>query len=669
MRASSSMSSILQKSGSMSMTELPNLPGVKKDLAAINPKLYAQFKASTVSIDDESIVASVEAKLRANETSASLEDFFENPSKFEILNNSINQYPDEGVAYNDVYGGRYSIHSQKKDILNKSRSLPYCSLDTAPSFVRNNDTDLRFLGYFEETVIDKGVPTLKARSVEILFHAHDNTLEVTEMKVGNIGIVQGKILKRHQVPKALDDGSISPESIFTAGDFFAGAKLNIYSRDYIIVDCDNWTRAYYEDLDMPFGDAVPLPSYTYKTGSLRPEKVEGVRSITQKFEPPSVKGAGFYAYGQKTLRFYGVYDDTHSLYGDKIFVKLHYFLADNTMEVNPENSRNSGRDQLGLPRLSKNGIPKSDDKFALTNANNTILQDGDPVEMYHWKQLQIGMAIQTASIKVKILDADPFTRRFYEQNGLPLDDAIILPKIESSEYNMTEVMSKSYSDATFLPEECVGMNTIGLQSEVPRDGEKLVKYSGMILRYVAKLDNPKIEDVNRVFIIQIYLEDDNIQIMEPPVRNSGFKGGVFLQKQAVISSESYRSVEPTDFYIGVNIQLLSHRFIVYDADEFTQKYMEGRGYMWTMCDMSLIKSKIAGKGEVVTKQLLKIRDLSSKLVTLEELIDVLMDPVLDLGFVKQEVFTFFRQTKHDLDIYDLDTIPLTAILNIAKTAD
>lgn len=147
MRASSSMSSILQKSGSMSMTELPNLPGVKKDLAAINPKLYAQFKASTVSIDDESIVASVEAKLRANETSASLEDFFENPSKFEILNNSINQYPDEGVAYNDVYGGRYSIHSQKKDILNKSRSLPYCSLDTAPSFVRNNDTDLRFLGY------------------------------------------------------------------------------------------------------------------------------------------------------------------------------------------------------------------------------------------------------------------------------------------------------------------------------------------------------------------------------------------------------------------------------------------------------------------------------------------------------------------------------------------
>merc|ERR1712065_55810 len=137
-------------------------------------------------------------------------------------------------------------------------------------------------------------------------------------------------------------------------------------------------------------------------------------------------------------------------YGDKILVRLHYFLADNTMEVMADNTRNSGRDNLALPRLSKNQIPKSDDKFALTNANNTILQDGDPVEMYHWRDLQIGMAIQTASIKVKILDADPFTRQFYERNGLPLDDAIILPKIESSEYDMSSKMEKAYSDAAVL---------------------------------------------------------------------------------------------------------------------------------------------------------------------------------------------------------------------------
>merc|ERR1711998_186958 len=98
-----------------------------------------------------------------------------------------------------------------------------------------------------------------------------------------------------------------------------------------------------DENETPFGEPISLPTYTYVKQSLRPETNPNVRSITQKFEPPSVKGAGFYAYGDKTLRFYGVYDDTFSLYGDKILVRLHYFLADNTMEVMADNTRNSGR--------------------------------------------------------------------------------------------------------------------------------------------------------------------------------------------------------------------------------------------------------------------------------------------------------------------------------------
>ena len=613
-------------------------------------------------VSDESIEKVIESKAQQVETS--LEEYFSDPSKFEVLNNSLNPYPDHGVAYNDVIGGRYSISSQKRDVLTKSRSLPYCSLDSAPSFVRNMDMALRFLGYFEENCIEKGRETVRARSVEIVYHVEDSTIEISERKVDNCGIVQGKVLKRHQVPKLTEDGKMSPDSIFTLEDFVAGARLTIYSRVYVIADCDQATRAYMDENETPFGEPISLPTYTYVKQSLRPETNPNVRSITQKFEPPSVKGAGFYAYGDKTLRFYGVYDDTFSLYGDKILVRLHYFLADNTMEVMADNTRNSGRDNLALPRLSKNQIPKSDDKFALTNANNTILQDGDPVEMYHWRDLQIGMSIQTASIKVRILDADKFTRDFYEANGQPLGEPIILPKIESSEYNMMEVMSKSQADATVLPQDCVGVSAIGLASEVPKDGAKMVAHSGVILRYVAKLDNPKIEDVNRVFIIQIYLEDDNVQIMEPPVRNSGFKGGVFLQKTPVISSESYRSVVPTDFYIGVNIQLLSHRFIVYDADEFTQKYMEARQHLWTMCDYGMIKAKLKSKAPVLRQRLLFTRDLPTKQVSLEELTEILSESALDLGFVRQEICTLFRNIKYDHDIGHLEQIPLTSVLQL-----
>jgi hypothetical protein len=376
-----------------------------------------------------------------------------------------------------------------------------------------------------------------------------------------------------------------------------------------------------------------------------------------------VKGTGFYAYDKQTLRFYGVYDDTYSLYGDKIMVRLHYFLADNKMEVVGDDSRNSGRDNFALPRLAKTGIPKSDDKFAITMANHTILQDGDPVEMYHWRDLSIGMYIQTGSISVKLLDADQFTRDFYSKHGIPLAPAIILPKIESQEYSMSDIMSKSIASSEIVVEQSTGMNSVGVASEAKKDGQKATMNAGIILRYVAKLDNPKREDVNRTFIIQIYLEDDSIQIMEPPVRNSGFKGGVFLTRTPVQSSLGGRCVAPTDLYIGVTIQLLSHRFVIFDADEFTLKYMELRGHMWSQCDQNLIRHKLFSRETVLKRVLLTIRDLKTKLVDIQELADILMNPKLDLGLVKHEVVALFRQIKADLNIND-SKIPLVSILNI-----
>ena len=39
----------------------------------------------------------------------------------------------------------------------------------------------------------------------------------------------------------------------------------IYSREYIIADCDGATRAYFDEIEMPFGDAMDLPAYTYVT--------------------------------------------------------------------------------------------------------------------------------------------------------------------------------------------------------------------------------------------------------------------------------------------------------------------------------------------------------------------------------------------------------------------
>jgi hypothetical protein len=45
----------------------------------------------------------------------------------------------------------------------------------------------------------------------------------------------------------------------------------------------------------------------------------------------------------------------------------------------------------------------------------------------------------------------------------------------------------------------------------------------MILRYLARLTSTEPAAKTRKFIIQYFLEDDTLRILEPPQRNSGHK--------------------------------------------------------------------------------------------------------------------------------------------------
>ena len=47
-----------------------------------------------------------------------------------------------------------------------------------------------------------------------------------------------------------------------------------------------------------------------------------------------------------------------------------------------------------------------------------------PSRPYHWTDLRIGMTIAVAALNITIVDADPFTRRFYDEKNMPLAGAI-----------------------------------------------------------------------------------------------------------------------------------------------------------------------------------------------------------------------------------------------------
>lgn len=65
----------------------------------------------------------------------------------------------------------------------------------------------------------------------------------------------------------------------------------------------------------------------------------------------------FLEHDRNVLRFYCIWDDTESVFGDVRELTLHYFLADDTIEIRELVSPNSGRDTI--PKfLRRSKLPK-----------------------------------------------------------------------------------------------------------------------------------------------------------------------------------------------------------------------------------------------------------------------------------------------------------------------
>lgn len=675
---------------SVSMPELPNLPGVRRDISLINPKLYREFKASmsrgSLTGDD------IPAGIAASDEDNSLMSYFENGSK--DYSRILSPYPNNGGSYNDITG-RYSLVSQQKDRLKKTRALPYSQGTKVPSFVSNENRVCTFMAYFTEQGRE-GFPD-RSRKVFIKIYLEDSSLEIVEPREENSGTSQGKFLKRHQVVKPDGDG----RAVYTVSDMRSGALLNIYNRIYTVIDCDPATRRYVEEeLNGVFGMPLPLPDTVYN-----PLSRAGMSRASSRRTANSSGGVkAYFQYDRKVLRFYGVWDCRGSLFGDELKVKLHYSLAENTIEVVPIHERNAGRDRL--PKLLKKSqipmkfTPQDTDmgfEFASSvvsteggEADGSLLGDHKPASSvpgspsrnvtfnnanasqsagslmaqsneglvpsrpYHWTDLKIGDLVPVASMHVLLVDADEFTREFYNSKNMPLAPPVTIPPPEYPQVHSTIPPYNGFGSEEDSLQTCK-------HSLIPtapsKDGAKLKALAGMVLRYQAVLVNPTEADKSRHFIIQVHLEDDTFQIREPPVRNSGHKGGIFLQRCKLETHDGSKPLQANDIYIGAEVEILTHKFYIYATDPFSFKYMEENCNLWVNSDATRVAAMIKSKKDVLRKLMLTYPSLTTRQMDVDELAKLLEKAGFE-NMVLQEVHTLFRV----VDTHRTGTVKMTQFL-------
>ena len=497
------------------------------------------------------------------------------------------------------------------------------NLRIKPVWLQYDKEALRFRCFFQEAVPESPVENFRIRKCLLTYYFEDGAIQIREPEEANSGLLQGAVVKRSKILKP--DGTP-----FGPDDFKRGANVRIYSIVFRIVACDEYTLKYYKQNNLDIGNEEEIPNDAYKNYLLHREALVNrpptdidldIKKYNQMLSgvmPVDRKLRQHFANDRKVLRFHAYWDDK-TRYGSRSYLVMHYFLADDTVEILESHQRNSGK--VPWPVFFKRG--------ELAKGRIPAVAPGQRpnVPLYKASDFQVGGVISTLGRELFIYDCDEFTRNYCASELGITQGKIELPKNEKKLFVFPIPPYNGYG-----AEDDLGSMDL-IPKAPPIDMAKQMWLSDKILRFEAKLAKAKPEDVNRRFIISFYLADDSIAAFELNDRNSGQMEGKFAEKGKKKNPESCQYYCASDLFVGATVYVSAHKFDIVRADDFTLKFMEAHPHEFDYANLGLIKRKIPTSMKGV--------------VSADSLASVL---------VHHEVITLLRAAGRGSDAVDLDTL-------------
>ncbi|XP_075395441.1 EF-hand domain-containing family member C2 [Tenrec ecaudatus] len=542
-----------------------------------------------------------------------------------------------------------------------------------PSWVAFDKQVLSFDAYVEDEVPQKTEEDYRIRQYKIYFYLEDDTIQVNEPELKNSGLPQGTSIRRHRIclPPPDDD------QFYNVYHFNINTDVVFYGRKFKIYDCDTFTKNFLKKIGVKLNSPTKCPEDPYMKKRKMIEHVEPLRpyeysnSLRQYLE-----------HDKHVLRFFGVWDDTTSLFGDRRELILHYFLADDTIEIKELLPRNSGRDASSLflhrKKLPKCGPPGIYQPGQLTNQVVLNLYGGLPstrVEgyildkyklgkldqnFYKDSDLAIGNIINVWGRKVLLCDCDEYTKYYYKTK-FGIEDFTPIPcrpppppKIERKfpPYN-------GFGSEEDSLRSCIGLMATPHRKNFKKFVEK-DSYGNVsnTFRFFAKLITHNCADLDRMFVISYFLSDDTMSVFELSERNAGFIGGKFLKRlrvkkpgQEVFKSEPSKYIQPEELYVGARVDVNGYIFHLLNADEYTLNYMEGypNKFPYSNFDLAIEKlKKEKGKSREVMQVLSSVDPKNTHMVDYSTFRDLLKD-VSAGRLTDHEIITIARHYRASVD--------------------
>ncbi|GCC36390.1 hypothetical protein chiPu_0014884, partial [Chiloscyllium punctatum] len=427
----------------------------------------------------------------------------------------------------------------------------------------------------------------------------------------------GTIIHRHRIPLPPPND----DQFYTVGHFNICQEIVFYSKTFMIVDCDLFTKNFLQKMGVKLNPPGCIPEDPYT--SKREEMEKNMQPLRPYEKIDKLKQ--FLEHDTHVLRFYCYWDDSESLFGGFRELILHYFLADDTIEIREVLKPNSGRDAVVF--LHRGKLPKhvpdrlyhpgeiTDRTILNTTAPSThdsryvfdSLKTGSVYqEFYKDCDLMIGTVINAWGRKIVLCDCDEFTKEYYRNKYGVVDFTPVKYKSKSTTTFEREI--PPYNG--FGSEEDSFNSTLGLVPKAPQ--RNIIKFmekdrqglESNVLRFSARLITDDPINSERKFVISYFLSDDTIAVFEPPVPNSGIPGGKFLERmkmkipgQELFKSEPSKYYTQQDLFIGARLCLFGNYFCLVDADEYTFNYMEKNADEYQKANICTILTKLKTTGE------------------------------------------------------------------------
>uniref|UniRef100_A0A8C4M6K1 EF-hand domain containing 2 n=1 Tax=Equus asinus asinus TaxID=83772 RepID=A0A8C4M6K1_EQUAS len=489
-------------------------------------------------------------------------------------------------------GGELCLRQKRKP--QYSAFLKEMGID-APPWVAFDKQVLSFDAYLEDEVPEKSQENYRIRRYKIYFYLEDDTIQVNEPGVRNSGLPQGTFIRRHHIPLPPPD----EDQFYTVYHFNINIDIVFYGWKFKIYDCDTFTKIVLKNMGVKLNAPGQCPEDPYL--KMQREKLDFVKPLRPYESFDTLKQ--FLNYDRKVLRFFCLWDDSTSLFGDRRELILHYFLSDDTIEIKEVLPHNSGWNAMPfflqrgkLPKYGPPGVYQPGeitDRIVLNvygglveNRVDGYLLDKYKLgkvhqEFYKDSDLSIGTTINVWGRKVLLCDCDEFTKSYYK-----------------TEYGIGKF---------FLHRQCMEdylYNAVTLISLPFSYG-----YISNTLRFFAKLITHDCADVDRLFVISYFLSDDTLSVFEPIERNSGLTGGMFLKRirvkrpgQEVFKSELSEYIKAEELYVGARVNVNGYLFLLLNADEYTLNYMEKHSDKFPMSSIEPALQKLK-KQESKSKEL------------------------------------------------------------------